>query len=112
MRSMLAAIDHNMHLFRQLKKNKDGEYREHRKYSKRTKRYHAQSVKEDKQYKYHSYLVCKMLQERRDFIGCANQKIDDNVFHPKHIHRNLGMKDAPPTKELVKGPSRFNVKPK
>lgn len=46
---MLAAIDHNIHLFRERKTRAVGTGGVwHRKYSKRTKRYHAKPVKQDK----------------------------------------------------------------
>ena len=108
---MLAAIDHNMHLFRGKKITADGSEHGHRKFSKRTKRYHAEPVKQEKQYSYFPVLVARMLKERIDFQGSFLQQTDDNVFDPKQITPTLGMKEPPPTKELMIGPSRF-LKPK
>ena len=111
MRIMLAAIDHNMHLFRGRKRKADGTECGHRKYSKRTKKYHAETVKQEKEYSYFPFMMTRMLKDRAQFEGSFSQRTDDNVFHPKQIAPTLGMKEAPPTEELMKGPSRL-TKPK
>ena len=110
MRIMLAAMDHNMHLPRGRKLNAAVEERGHRKYSKRTQTFHAETVKEEKAYLYFPFLMAKMLKERCLLEGSFSQKTDDNVFNPKQIAQTIGMKAAPPTEELMKGPSRL-VKP-
>ena len=48
-RVTLAAIDHNMHVFRPHAKTADGKFKYARKYSKRTKKWHAEPVKSDKE---------------------------------------------------------------
>ena len=106
-RIMLAAIDNNMHLFRGNKSSADGSERGHRKFSKRTRRYHSEPIKEEKEYSYFPYIMSRMLKERSEFQGSISQQTDDNVFDPKQIAPTLGMKEPPPTKELMKGPSRF-----
>lgn len=110
MRIMLAAMDHNMHLPRGQKLNAAGEERGHRKYSKHTQKFHAETIKEEKAYSYFPFLMAKMLKERCLLEGSFSQKTDDNVFNPKQIAPTIGMKVAPPTEELMKGPSRL-VKP-
>lgn len=67
MRILLAAINHNFHLFRKPKQGPECELVGHRKYSKRTKQYHAEIVKEEKSYKYFPYMVARMLDLRRGF---------------------------------------------
>lgn len=104
MRIMLAAIDHNMHLSRGKQVNAVGEARGHRKYSKRTQKFHAEAVKEEKSYSYFSFMMVKMLKERWSF----SQPTDDNLFNPKQIAPTIGMKAAPSTEELLKGPSRLS----
>ena len=108
---MLAAIDHNMHLSRGKQLNAAGEDRGHRKYSKRTQRFHAEIIKEEKSYSYFPFLMAKMLKERCLLEGSFSQKSDDNVFNPKQIAPNIGMKEAPATEELMKAPSRLAKPP-
>jgi len=112
MRILLAAIDHNMHLFRKPKVKKDGGAAAHRKFSKRTDRYHAEVVKEDKKYSYFPYMAARMLLTRKEFQGSFSGPLDVDEFDPKQIAPTLGMKEPPPTEELMKGPSRFSMKPK
>lgn len=111
MRIMLAAFDHNMHLSRGQQLNAAGEERGHRKYSKRTQKFHAEMVKEEKAYSYFPFLMAKMLKERCLLEGSFSQKTDDNVFNPKQIAPTIGMKAAPSTEELMKGPSRLAKPP-
>ncbi|XP_020912972.2 uncharacterized protein LOC110250696 [Exaiptasia diaphana] len=109
MRTLLAAIDHNMHLFRKPKESKQGQILGHRKFSKRTQRFHAEVVKEEKQYKYFPCLAAKMLHVRAKFKGSFSAKADTDEFNPKHIFPTIGMVPAPSTQELLKAPSRFKA---
>jgi len=109
---MLAAIDHNFHLFRKPKTRKDGAQRGHRKYSKRSQKYHAEPIKSEKAYSYYPFLISKMLQRRTQVEGSFNMPSDRNEFNPKQIAPTIGMRAPPPTEELLKGPSRFLVKEK
>ena len=84
-----------------------GEERGHRKYSKRTQKFHAEVVKKEKSYSYFPFLMGKMLKERCLLEGSFSQPTDDNLFNPKQIAPTIGMKAAPSTEELLKGPSRF-----
>ncbi|XP_068709173.1 uncharacterized protein [Montipora foliosa] len=110
MRVMIAAIDHNMHLNRKPKLTKEGKQQGHRKYSKRSQKFHAEVVKEEKQYSYFPFLVCKMLHRRSVYEGSFTLPSDRNSFDPKQIAPTIGMKEPPPTEELLKGPSRFDKK--
>lgn len=101
-----------MHLFRKLKTKKDGGLVGHRKFSKRTDKYHAQVVKEEKQYSYFPYMAARMLFTRKEFQGIFSSRSDVDEFNPKQISPTLGMKEAPPTEQLLKAPSRFSMKPK
>ena len=84
----------------------------HGKYSKRTTKYHAETVKQEKEYSYFPFMMARMLKERAQLEGSFSQRTDDNVFNPKQMAPTLGMKEAsPPTEELMKGPSRL-IKPK
>ena len=104
---MLAAIDHNMHLSRGNQLSTSGEKRGHRKYSKRTQKIDAEVVKKEKNDSYFPFLMAKMLKERCLLEGRFSQPTDDNLFNPKQIAPTIGMKAAPSTEELLKGPSRF-----
>ena len=106
MRVTLAAIDHNMHLSRKSKLTKGGKEQGHRKFSKRLQKFHAEIVKEEKTYSYFPFLIAKMLHRRTMYVPC--DKVHD--FDPKQIAPTIGMKDPPPTEELLKGPSRFEKK--
>ena len=108
MRIMLAAIDHNMHLSRGKQLTTAGEQRGHRKYSKRTQKFHAEIVREEKEYSYFPFMVARMLKERCVFQGSFSQPTDDKIFDPKQIAPTIGMKEAPSTEELLKGPSRLS----
>lgn len=88
-----------------------GEERGHRKYSKRIQKIHAETVKEEKAYSYFPFLMAKLLKERCLLEGSFSQKTDDNVFNPKQIAPTIGMKVAPSTEELMKGPSRLAKPP-
>lgn len=112
MRILLAAIDHNFHLFRKPKQSAGGDLVGHRTYSKRTTRYHAEIVKEDKTYGYFPYMAARMLDTRKRFEGSFSAKSDVDDFNPKQIAPTLAMKAPPPTEELMKAPSRFAMKPK
>ena len=107
MRILLAAIDHNFHLFRKPKQSTEGELAGHRKYSKRTQRYHAEVVKEEKAYAYFPYMVARMLDTRRGFEGSFLARSDVDEFNSKQIAPTLAMKASPSTEELMKAPSRF-----
>lgn len=104
---MLAALDHNFHLFRKAETKVDGGQRGHRKYSKRFHKYHAELVKDEKTYSYFPFLIAKMLRMRTQMEGSFNLPSDRNEFDPKQIATTTGLKESPPTEELLKGPLRF-----
>ena len=113
MRVMLAAIHHNMHLSRRPKLTKSGKEQSHRKYSKRSQKFHAEIVREEKSFTYFPFLVAKMLHRRSMYEGSFTLPSDRiNEFDPKQIAPTIGMKEPPPTEELMQGPSRFEKKVK
>ena len=65
-RTMLAAIDHNIHSFRSPACTKDGRQIFKRKYSKRTKKWHAEVVKTPKDYFHIPFLIAKILKHRKE----------------------------------------------
>ena len=90
MRVMLAALDHNFHLFRKAKSKVDGGQRGHRKYSKRSQKYHAELVTEEKTYSYFPFLIAKMLQMCTQMEGSFNLPSDRNEFDPNKLQEQLG----------------------
>ena len=113
MRVTLAAIDHNMHLSRRPKLTKSGKEQGHRKYSKRSQKFHAEIVKEEKSFSYFPFFFAKMLHRGSMYEGSFTSPSDRiNKFDPKQIALTIGMKEPPPTEELMKGPSRFEKKVK
>ena len=112
MRVMLAALDHNFHLFCKAKSKADGGQCGHRKYSKHSQKYHAELVKEENTYSYFPFLIAKMLWIRTQMEGTFSLPSDRNEFDPKQIATTIGMKEPPPIEELLKGPLHFIGKQK
>ena len=101
-RVTLAAIDHNMHVFRPHAKTADGKFKYARKYSKRTKKWHAEPVKVDKEYKYLPFLLSSVLKRRHDDKGSVRRFVAKPANHPKRLAPSIAMKQPTETKELVK----------
>lgn len=57
-------------------------------------------------------MAARMLFTRKEFQGIFSSRSDVDEFKPKQISPTLGMKEAPPTEQLLKAPSRFSMKPK
>ena len=100
-RMALAAIDHNMHLHRQLAKTKDGKEIFKVKYSKRTKTHHAEPVKVNKDYSYIPQLLSRILQRRKESTGTVLARNIRNERDPKHIAPLIDPMILPPTKDLL-----------
>ena len=111
MRILLAAINHNLHLFRKSKQSPEGDLIGHKKYSNQTQRDHVKILKE-KAYAYFPFMVSRMLDTCRGFEGTFSGRSDVDEFSPKQIAPTLAMKAPPSTGELMKTPSRFLLKPK
>lgn len=101
-RTVLAALDHNVHSFRNVAVAKDGQQIFKRKYSKRTKRWTAVPVKVPKDYPHIPYLIARILKARvndKGFISRPFQFLDND---PKQSHPTIAIgKRPPPTKELI-----------
>lgn len=63
---LLAAIDHNMHLFHKPKQSKRGRIVATGNYSKELN-VHGEVVKEEKDYRYFQYMSARMFKTRADF---------------------------------------------
>lgn len=101
-RVTLAAIDHNMHVFRPHAKTVDGKFKYARKYSKRTKKWHAEPVKSDKEYKYLPFLLSSVLKRRHDDQESVRRVVPKPANHPKRLAPTIAMKQPTETEELVK----------
>ena len=101
-RMMLAAIDHNIHLFRENAKSKAGEQLYIKKYSKRSKKWHAQPVKKPKTYPHLRVLLSNILKKRISHHNALSKSLS-----PPSRGKDLKLLSPtiggcpPPTKELV-----------
>lgn len=91
-RVTLAAIDHNMHLFRPQATTKDGHQKFARKYSKLTKKWHAEPVKIPKDYKYMPYLLSQILSCRYSDKMSVKRRVPRPTSHPKNLAPTMAMK--------------------
>eukprot|EP00795_Rhopilema_esculentum_P010162 gene10162-18830_t len=78
-----------MHCSRELAFTKSGKQVFKRKYSKRTKRWHAQPVKDVKEYKYIPYLIARMLKRRIKDLEPMTRKFNTLEQDPKELHATI-----------------------
>ena len=93
---MLAALDHNFHLFR---KAIEGRYK--KLYSKRSGNWRVEEVKEEKSYSYWPILVSEILRKRVEDKETAIRPVVLSPTDPKHLAPTIAMKQSPATEELV-----------
>lgn len=102
-RVLLAALDHNFHVFR---KTLEGQFKKI--YSKRSGNWRAEAVKEAKQYEYFALLQADILRRRAEDPEPVTRHIEVSPTNPVHLAPTIAMKQPPPTEELVKAKlSRF-----
>ncbi|XP_062612063.1 uncharacterized protein LOC134273856, partial [Saccostrea cucullata] len=100
-RNRLAALDHNSHAEREVKKNKDGSLRWQRSYNKKTSRWSVHPVKEEKKYSYVQDLIREIIRSRiEDDVG-MNRPLELEEEDPRRIAAHLAPVPPPPTKEIV-----------
>ena len=110
-RILLAALDHNAHLFRKDLEDSSGQIQYKKKYSKRSKNWRVEPVKEEKNYPHWQLLAAKILEKRASDPGTIARPTPVLPNHPKQLAATIAMKEAPSTKELVEARlSRFNKK--
>ena len=100
-RIVLAAIDHNMHLFRPLAATKEGANLFKLKYSKRTKTHHAEPVKIPKEYSYVPSLLGRILQCRKESTISVLTRNIRRERDPKNIAPIIDPMISPPVKDLL-----------
>ena len=96
-RVLLAALDHNFHVFR---KTLEGQFKKI--YSKRSGNWRVEAVKEPKQYKYFALLQADILRRRAEDNEPVTRHIEVSPTNPIHLAPSIAMKRPPPTEELVK----------
>ena len=107
-RILLAALDHNFHVFR---KTLEGRFKKI--YSKRSGNWRVEPVKESKQYPHMSLLQADILRRRSEDTEAVTRHIEVYPANPVHLAPTIAMKRAPSTEELVKAKlSRFQMEKK
>ena len=102
-RILLAALDHNFHVFRKVL---GGHFKKI--YSKRSGNWRVEPVKEAKQYPHFPFLQADILRRRAEDVGAITRNIEISPTNPVHLAPTIAMKRAPSTEELAKAKlSRF-----
>ena len=97
----LAAIDHNIHLFRNKMKSKVGKQYYTKKYNKRSRKFSAQPLKEPKSYPHLRVLFSRIIKRRTEHKEAISRTpAPARPKDPKRIARTLGG-EPPKTAELV-----------
>lgn len=110
-RILLAALDHNFHLFRDDLKDSTGQVRYKKQYSKRSRNWKVEPLKDPKCYPHWPLLAAKILERRAKDKQSIVRPTTLPVSHPKQLAPSIAMKEAPSTKDLVEARlSRFSKK--
>ena len=105
-RILLAALDHNFHVFRKVIESQFKKV-----YSKRSGNWRAEAVKEPKQYSHLPLLLADILRRRKADEEAITRPIEVSPTNPVNLAPTIAMKRAPSTEELVKAKlSRFQPK--
>ena len=100
-RTLLAAVDHNCHLFRKPELKKNNEIKYSKVYSKRSKNWREKIVLEEKKFDFWAPLATEMLQKRLDDKDSILKKFPLPAEHPKNISKSIAMKAIPTTQDIV-----------
>ena len=98
-RVLLAALDHNMHSFRQQATTKSGHLIFQEQYSNRTKHWHPEPVRAEKTHDYIQFLMASILKARVDVKESAARVISLPSDHPRNLAPTIGLQESP---DLVK----------
>lgn len=105
-RILLAALDHNFHVFRKVIETQFKKV-----YSKRSGNWRAEAVKEPKQYPHLPLLLADIMRRRITDEESITRHIEVSPTNPVNLAPTIAMKRAPSTEELVKAKlSRFQPK--
>ena len=107
-RILLAALDHNFHVFR---KTLEGQFKKI--YSERSGNWRVEPAKEPKHYPHLALLQADILRRRAEDVDAITRHIEVSPANPVHLAPTIAMKRAPSTEELVKAKlSRFQPQKK
>ena len=108
-RIQLAVLDHNHHINRETKRNKNGEVLYQRKYRKQTKRWDVTPLLVSKDYSYIPRLMEAISRERANSDENLKHKQAKPLDHPSNIQKTIGHRPPEKTSELVANKrSRFS----
>jgi len=108
-RILLAALDHNVHLFRTDLEDSNGQVQYKKTFSKRSKNWRVEPVKERKKYPHRAVMAAKILEKRASYTETIVRHKTVQPNHPKRLAATIAMKEAPSTAELVQARlSRFS----
>lgn len=100
-RNLLAALDHNGHIDREVMTNKDGSIRYQRVFQKKSSRWSVTTCKEPKQYSYVPEMMRKIILKRLDDAIGMNQKMVLEQDDPRRVSSHLAPIPPPPTQQIV-----------
>ena len=110
-RILLAVLDHNNHLYRNIACTRDEKPLFKRVYSKRSGNWRAETVKEEKTFPHWSVLGATVLRNRIDDDGTVVPPVTVSPSNPLNLAPNIAMREPPSTSCLVeKKVSRFTKK--
>ncbi|XP_052285882.1 uncharacterized protein LOC127881787 [Dreissena polymorpha] len=108
-RNLLAALDHNYHLQREQKLNKDGSARVCQSFNKKSARWTVRPVKEQKTYPHMATLIRNVFQLRLSADKPLSSVLCLAESDPRRISRNIAPVEPPSKKELIEQfKSRFS----
>ncbi|XP_070578694.1 uncharacterized protein [Ptychodera flava] len=100
-RNILAALDHNVHHNRELKKNRNGEVVYHRHFHKKSGRWSATPVKIDKTYPHIADLKKRILEKRLSDHQGMQRKLELEPQDPRRLSAHLAAIPPPSTASIV-----------
>lgn len=94
-RSLLAVLDHNFHLFREVTQ------RYHKLYSKRSGNWRVEPIKVSKDYKHLDVMLVDIFKRRAEDEEPITRKTEVSPSNPRNLAKTIALKDSPLTSDLV-----------
>ena len=94
-RLLLAALDHNLHIFRPQATTKNGQPIWKKQYSKRTMRWHPEPVRVEKCYEYVPHLMASILKARVEDQESAGRVVSLPENHPRNLAPTIALRESP-----------------
>ena len=101
LRIQLAVLEHNHHINRESRRNKNGEVMYQRKYRKQSKRWDVTPILASKDYSYIPKLMDVISRERASSDVNLKHKQLEPLHHPNNIQKTIGHRPPENTSELV-----------